>query len=137
MSHCIKNNLHRFYIKNTFNFVGPKKELSFVLPHLDNIWLNLRIRLRQTIERDLPYCKLRVVFRSKCRSNTLFRLEFSLEKKIHSVIIYRYTCSNCRITYYEKVFHYSYTRTTEHMGIPNFTRKRLKTVKKSAIFDNL
>ena len=62
-----------------------KKELTFAL--------------RQTIEKDLPYCKLKVIFRCKSRLNTLFRFKYSLEKKIHSGIIYRYMCSNCMVTY--------------------------------------
>ena len=44
-----------------------KKELTFVL--------------RQTMKKDLPYCKLKVIFRSKCRLNALFRFKYSLEKK--------------------------------------------------------
>ena len=33
----------------------PKKELTFVLPYLGKLSLDLRTRLRQTIERDLPH----------------------------------------------------------------------------------
>ena len=97
----------------------------------------LRTRLRRTIERNLPYCKLKIIFRSKCRLNTLFRFKDPLEKKIRSGIIYRYTCSNCRVTYYGKTFRHFYTRAVEHMGISNLTGKRLKNVKQSAIADHL
>ena len=38
----------------------PKKELTFVLPYLGKLLLDLKIRLRRTIERNLPYCKLKV-----------------------------------------------------------------------------
>ena len=40
--------------------------------YLGKFSLGLRTRQRQTqtIERDLPYCKLKVIFRSKCQ---LFR----------------------------------------------------------------
>ena len=70
----------------------PKRELTFVLPYLGKLSFDLRTRLRRTIERDLPYCKLKIIFRSKCRLNTLFRFKDPLEKKIHFGIIYRYTC---------------------------------------------
>ena len=80
----------------------PKRELTFVLPYLGKLSLDLRTRLKRTIERDLPYCKVKVIFRSKYRFNTLFRFNDSLEEKIRSGIIYRYTCSNCKITYYGK-----------------------------------
>ena len=58
-----------------------KRELTFVLPHLDKLSLDLRTRLGRTIERDLPYCKLKVIVRSNCRRKTLFRFKDSLEKK--------------------------------------------------------
>ena len=101
----------------------PKKELICVLPYLGKASLDLRIRLRRTIERNLPFCKLKIIFRSKCRLNTLFRFKDSLEKKIRSGIIYRYTCSNCKVTYCGKTFRHSYTRAAEHMGISNLTGK--------------
>ena len=50
----------------------PKKELTLVLPYLGKTSLDLRTRLRRAIERDLPYCQLKVIFKSKCRLHTLF-----------------------------------------------------------------
>ena len=100
-------------------------------------WLDLRTRLRWTIERDLPYCKLKVIFKSKCRHNTLFLFKDSPEKKICSGIIYHYTCNSCKVTYYGKTFHHFCTRVAEHMGISNLKGKCLKNVKQSAISDHL
>ena len=83
---------------------------------------HLRASLRQTIERDLPYYKLKVIFGSKCRFNTV-SIKESLEKNICSGIIYCYTCSNCKVTYYGITFHHFYYRVPEHMGISNLTGK--------------
>ena len=83
-----------------------KRELTFVLLYLGKLSPDLRTRLRLTMKIDLPYRKLKVIFRSKCILNTLFRYEHPLGKKIHSGIIYRYTCSNCLVTYYGKTFRY-------------------------------
>ena len=80
---------------------------------------------------------MKVIFKSKCRLNTLFRFKDSLKKKICSGIIYRYTCSNCKVIYYGKTFRQFYTKAAEHMGISNLTGKRLKSVKQSAISDHL
>ena len=95
------------YSEPTFSGVVmvPKRKLAFVLPYLGKLSLYLRTRRRRAIERDLPYCKLKIIFRSKCRLNTLFRFKDPLEKKIRSGIIYRYTCSNSKVTYYGKTFH--------------------------------
>ena len=114
----------------------PEMELNFVFPCLGKLSIDLRTSLRRNIERDIPYCKLKIIFRSKCRLNTLLRFKDPLEKKICSGIIY-YTCSKCKVTYYGINFRHFDTRATEHMGNSNLTGKRLKNVKQSAISDHL
>ena len=59
-----------------------------ILQYLCMILLDLRTKLRRIKERGLPHQKLKVVFRSKCRLDKLFWFKGSLEKKIHSGIIY-------------------------------------------------
>ena len=95
------------------------------------------LEIKLFLKGNLPYCKLKISFRSKCRLNTLFQFKDPLEKKIRSGIIYRYTCSNCKVTYYGKTFRHFYTRAAEHVGISNLTGKRLKNVKRSAVSDHL
>ena len=135
MNHCIKNFLNKLFVQRDLNFTVPKKEL--IWSYLGKASLDLRTRLRRTIERNLPFCKLKISFRSKCRLNTLFHFKDSLEKKIRSGIIYRYRCSNCNVTYYGKTFRHFYTRAAKHIGISNLTGKCLKNVKQSAISDHL
>ena len=76
---------------------------SFVLKKNDSLpkYVNGTM-LRWTIERDLPYCKLKVLFRSKCRLNTLFqfKLKFTWEKNSLWV--------NYKVTYFGKIFHHFY-----------------------------
>ena len=116
VNHCIKKFLNKLFVQRGLNFMIPKRELICVLPYLGKASIDLRTRLRRTIERNLPFCKLKIIFRSKCRLNTLFRFKDSLEKKIRSGIIYRYACSNCKVTSYGKTFRHFYTRAAE---IPN------------------
>ena len=54
---------------------------GLVLPYLGKLSLKLRATLRRTIERDLSYCKLKVIFRSRCRRKTLFNLKIHLRKQ--------------------------------------------------------
>ena len=83
------------------------------------------------------FCKLKVIFRSPCKLNSLFRYKDSLQKKICSDIVYRCMSSNCKVTYYDKSYRHFFTRATEHMGISNLTGKRLKCFKQSAVSDYL
>ena len=55
----------------------------------------------------------------------MFQFKDPLEKNIISGIVYGYTCSNCKATYYGK------TRVAEHIEISNLTGKHLKNVKQS------
>ena len=116
----------------------PNKEVTFVLPYLGQLLLDLRTTLRRPIEGTLPYCKLEVSFKSRCRFNIPFRINNSIDEKICSWIIYRYTCSNCKITYSGETFHhFQHTIAAEHMGISNLIEKRLKNVSQPAISDHL
>ena len=137
INHCIKKFLNKLFAQRDLNFTVPKRELICVLPYLGKASLDLKTKLRRTIERNLPFCKLNIIFRSKYRLNTLFHFKDSLEKKLRSGIIYRYRCSSCNVTYYGKTFRHFYTRAAENMGISNLTEKRLKNVKQSAISDHL
>ena len=137
MNHCIKKFLNKLFIKKYLNFMVLKRELTFVLPYLGKLSFDLRTSFRRTIEIDLPYCKLKIIFRSKRRLNTQFQFKDPLEKKIRYGIIYRHTCSNWKVTCYGKAFHHFCTRLAEHMGISSLTGKHLKNVKSSAIYDHL
>ena len=81
VNHCIKKFLNKLFVQRDLNFTVPKRELICVLPYLGKASLDLRTKLRRTIERNLPFCKLKIIFRSKCRLNTLFHFKDSLEKK--------------------------------------------------------
>ena len=123
VNQCIKKFLNKLFIKKDLNFMVPKRELTFVLPYLGKLSFDLRTRLRQSIERDLPYCKLKIISRSKCWLSTLFRVKDPLEKKTHSGIIYCYTCSNYKVTYYVKTFHHFYTRVAEsHVNLQSYRK---------------
>ena len=101
---CIKNSLDKLFVKNKVSLTVPKLQLVCVLPYKGKSSFDLRARLRRTIEKNIPFCKLNVVFKSTCRLCNLFRFKDSLEKKILPGIVYRYTCSNCKVTYYGKTY---------------------------------
>ena len=72
--------LNKLFIQRDLNIIVPKKGLSCILPYLDETSLNLRARLR-TVDRNLPYCRLKVILRSKCRFDTLLCFKDSHEQK--------------------------------------------------------
>ena len=58
-----------------------------------------------------------------------------LKKKMLSRMVYRYTCSKCKVTCRGKTFRHFFTRAPEQMGTSNKTGKRIKNVKEPAISD--
>ena len=81
VNQCLKKFLNKLFIKKRLNFMVPKRELTVVLPNLGRLSFDLRTRLRRTIERDLPYCKLKKIFRSKGNFTYCFDLRIHLRKK--------------------------------------------------------
>ena len=134
---CIKKFLDRLFIDKKVFSVAPKKELICVLPFIGKKSLQLRSKLVKSIQNSFPFCQPKVIFQSPCKLRTLFRFKDTLDKKLRSNIVYRYTCSNCNVTYYGKTYRHFFTRAAEHMGISNLTGKRVKNVKESAISDHL
>ena len=56
--------LDKVFIKHSNICVVPKKELVCVFPFLDRNLLEIKKRLQNATERTLPYCKLKVIFKS-------------------------------------------------------------------------
>ena len=68
----------------------------------------------------------------------LYRYKDTIEEKILSDILLRFTCSNCKVIYCGKTFCQSSTKAEQHIGISNLHRKRLnKSVKQLAVYDQL
>ena len=95
----IKKYLDKVFIKNEVVLKASKMELICVLPFIGNKPRQLRTHLVNSTENNLKFCKLKVIFQSPCKLSSLFRYKDSLKKEIHSDIVYRYTCSNCKVTY--------------------------------------
>ena len=108
-----------------------------VLPFTGKKSLQLRSKLLKSLQNNLSFCHLKVVFQSPYKLHTLFSFKDTLDKKIRSRLVYCYSCSSCNATYYGKTYRPFFTRAAEHMSISNLTGKRVKNVKESAVSDHL
>ena len=134
---CIKRYLNQVFIDKKIYALAPKKELVCVLPFIGKKSLQLRSKLVKSVQNNLSFCHLKVVFQSPYKLHTLFRFKDTLNKKIRSYLVYRYSCSSCNATYYGKTYRHFFTRAAEDIGISNLTGKRVKNVKESAVSDHL
>ena len=114
----------------------PKKDLTIVLPFLGNFSMNLRNRILKVFNKTLPQCSIKVIFQSKNRLETFFRFKDSIPLALRSHLIYKYTCSNCNVTYYGETERHLKVRAGEHLSISALTNKRVNNNKSSAVKDH-
>ena len=108
-----QNAFGQIFMEKKVISVAQKKELVCVLPFTGKKLLQLRSQLVKFIQQNLKFCSLNVIFQSPCKLHT-FKFKDSLDKKIRSDLIYRYTCSNCNFTYYGRTYRHFFTRAAEH-----------------------
>ena len=94
---CIKKYLDQVFIKKKVVLKASEKELICVLPFIRNKSLQLRTRLVNSVENNLKFCKLKVIFKSPCKLSLLFRYKDSLKKEIPSDIVYRLRVETARL----------------------------------------
>ena len=99
--------------------------------------LQLRSKLVKSVQSNLSFCHFKVVFQSPRKLCTLLCFKDTLNKKIRSDLVYRYSCSSCNATCYGKTYQHFFTRAAEHMGISNLTGKRVKNVNESSVSEHL
>ena len=75
---CIKYLLHKLFVKNKVSLTVPKLQLVCWFPYTGKSSPDSRARFGRMIEKNIPFCKLNVVFRSTCRLSHLFRFKDSL-----------------------------------------------------------
>ena len=112
---CNKKFWDKLYAPKQIVQTVPKRELLVVLPYLGTFSLNLRKRLYKSVSNSLPQCNTKVVFQSKDWLNSFFYLR--------SHLIYKFQCSNCKITYYSETECHLKVRAGEHISTSPLAEK--------------
>ena len=76
--------LDKVFVKHPNICVAKKKELVCVFPFLSKKSLEIKKRLQNAIERTLPYCKLKIIFKSPSKIVNHFHFKDALPKKLCS-----------------------------------------------------
>ena len=85
-----KKYLGKVFINKKVVLEASKKELICAFSFLGKKSIQLKTRFLNSIESNLKFRKLKIIFQSPCKLNLLFRYKDSVQKKIRSYIIYRY-----------------------------------------------
>ena len=103
VDNCIKNFLNKKFLNTPVTLTVKKKELFIVLPYLGNLSLALRTRLQNSINKNLPFCKIKVIFKSATRLSKFFRFKNKVPFNLRSNVVYKFSCGRCNATYYGQI----------------------------------
>ena len=134
---CIRIFLQKLYVPKRIVLTVPKKELLLVLPFLGKFSSNLKHRVISCFKSSLPQCKTKIIFKSTNRLSSLFSYKDILPKDLQSNLVYKFSCGNCKVTYYGKTQRHLKVRSCEHLGLSPLTGKRVTNCKESAASDHL
>ena len=94
---CIKRYLNQVFIDKKIYALAPKKELVCMLPFIGKKSLQSRSKLVKSVQNNLSFCHLKVVFQSPYKLHTLFCFKDTVNQKIRSHLVYRYSCSSSNV----------------------------------------
>ena len=137
---CIKNFLNKRLTKKPVILTAEKKDLVIVLPFIGKLSLDLRTRLKNSMSENLPFCKIRDIFKSSTRISNFFQFKDKTLYCLRSNVVYALTsfsCGRCNATYYGKTCLHLIVRVGEHSGVSPLTGKKSKSKKSTAVKDHM
>ena len=127
----IKRFFDNIFVKKVHKTTVEKKKLIISLEYLGKHSLEVKKKLEKIISDQIPFCKISVVFSSKTKIKDFFSFKDKIHKNLKSLVLYKFKCSDCNITYIGKTLRHFQIRFSEHLGISKVTNLPLKYNKKS------
>ena len=138
VENCIKTFLNKTFLNTPVALSVQKKALFITLPYLVNLSLAIRTHLQNRINKNLPFCKIKVIFKSTTHLSKFFRFKDKVPFNLLSTnVVYKFLCGRCTATYYGKTCQHLNIRVGEHSGISPLTGKKLKAKTTTAIKDHI
>ena len=135
IDNCIKNFLNKRLTEKPVTLTSEKKNLVIVLPFPGKLSLDLRTSLSNS--RNLPFCKIRVIFKSSIRISNFLQFKDKRSYCFRSNVIYEFSCGRCNATYYGQRCQHLSVRVGEHFSVSPLTGKISKSKMSTAVKDNM
>ena len=119
----VRQFFNNIYIPKKIKHTVPKKQLFISLEYLGKQSLQIKKNLEKAINHHIPFCKVNVVFTSNNKLKSLFSFKDKIPKALRSKVLYKFMCSNCKVTYIGKSMRHFQIRYSEHLGISVLTNK--------------
>ena len=114
-----------------------EKELFIALPYLGNLSLAIRTHLQNSIYKNLPFCKIKVIFMFTTRLSKFSRFQDKVPFNLRSNVVYKFSCGRCNAAYYGETCWGLSIRVGEHSGVLPLTGKKSKAKTTTAIKDHM
>ena len=122
---CVATFLNKLFEKKKIFHTVPKLDLMIVLPFLGSTSWKVKNDLIKTLKKNVPFCNLRIVFKSGKRLASFFSFKDKFPESLVSGVIYQYTCAKCNLSYVGCTKRFWETRLQEHTHVSALTGKSL------------
>ena len=106
-------------------------------PFLGNMSGVIKTGLSRLLQKSLPFCKLRFIFKSTNCLKSYFNFKDVLPEPLRSCQIYKFMCGSCSASYTGKTFRYLKVRVSEHQGVSPRTGKIIKGTLSTSVRDHM
>ena len=83
----------------------------------------MRTRLQNNINKNLPFCKIKVIFKSMTLLKNFFRFKDKVPFNSRSNVVYKFSYGRCNATYYGEICRHLNIRVGEHSGASSLPEK--------------
>ena len=122
---CISVFFNKLFEKKEIFHTVPKLDLMVVLPFLGSTSWKVKNELIKTFKNNVPFCSLKIVFKSGKRLSSFFPFKDRFPESLMSGVIYQYTCAKCKLSYVGCTKRFWETRLQEHTHVSALTGKPL------------
>ena len=122
---CIATFFNKLHEKKVIVHTVPKLDLMVVLPFLGTVSWKVKNDLLRTFKKNVPFCNLKVVFKTGQRLSSFFPFKDRFPKSLMSGVIYQFTCAKCNLSYVGCTKRFWETRLQEHTHVSGLTGKPL------------
>ena len=122
---CVLRFFDKIHEKKVLVHTVPKMEVSIILPFLGTTSTNIKNNLVKSFKNILPFCNIKVIYKTTNRLSTYFKYKDTFPKSLASGILYKYSCSKCNLSYIGYTARYWEKRLEEHTHISARTGKPL------------
>ena len=134
---CVFKFLNNVFEPKSVILTVPTKQLFIVLLFMGNVSGVIKIELSKSLKKRLPFCKLRVIFKSNNRLKSYFNFRDGLPEPLRSCQVYKFTCGSCSASYTGKNCWHLKVKVSEHKGMSPQTDKIVKGTFSTSVRDHM